>query len=517
MFSNLVAGRVFTGSQYNDAVNTLLSPARRTFLHTAASLRALEVALVRAHGIDTQMLMEQAGRAVFDRARAIWPEARRWCVVCGTGNNGGDGYVLARWARSVGITVTLIRVGDGDGPVQAHAARSAYLQHGGVETSLRDARMLPTFELIVDALFGIGLNRAPVAAAAEAIAWINNERCPVLSIDVPSGLNADTGATPGECVNAQMTLSLLAWKRGQFTARARAVVGILQLEAVGVDADLEAAHVGSERLLTEVEVQSSLRPRARDAHKGNHGHVLIVGGDEGMGGAALLAAESALRSGAGWVSLATRAGHVGAALTRCPEVMAHAVQSAGELRRMLVKADVVLVGPGLGQSAWSRDLLTEALASGKPLVIDADALNLIAAAATALPVDAIVTPHSGEAARLLGCDVASIESDRFAAARALQARCFGTVVLKGAGTLICSASELVVCDRGNPGMASAGMGDVLAGVIVALRAQGLSAFAAASVGVFVHASAGDYAARLRGERGLVASDLIAQLGRVVNP
>jgi ADP-dependent NAD(P)H-hydrate dehydratase / NAD(P)H-hydrate epimerase len=522
MLALTVGPRVFTAHQYNQAMNAYRSNLdhnlmKTPFLHSAQSVRALESAWVRAQGIDTLLLMEQAGKAVFDCARANWPEARRWCVMCGTGNNGGDGYVVARRARALGLEVDLVRVGDSDGPLEARAARASFLSAGGIELSLQQLQTKPAPDLIVDALFGIGLNRAPSANAAMAIEWINASACPVLAIDVPSGLNADTGAAPGVCVHAQMTLSLIAWKRGHFTGRARARVGTLQLDRLGISAAVEVMHASHERLLLEREMHALLRPRARDAHKGDHGHVLVVGGDEGMGGAALLASEAALRSGAGWVSLAARDRHVSASLARCPEVMVRALQALNELQTMLEKSDVILIGPGLGQTQWSRALLAAVLAAGKPLVLDADALNLIAADAMLLPADVILTPHPGEAARLLATTVAAIEADRFAAVRALQSRYGGIALLKGAGTLITDGKYVDVCDRGNPGMATAGMGDGLAGIIVALLAQGFDAFDAARLGVFVHASAGDRAAHLHGERGLTASDLIEQLGREINP
>ncbi|MDZ4814146.1 MAG: NAD(P)H-hydrate dehydratase [Pseudomonadota bacterium] len=498
-------------------MNTARHDHFRGSLHSVESVRVLESALVQARGISTCDLMEQAGRAVFDRARANWPEARRWCVVCGSGNNGGDGYVVARLAHVQGFDVTLIRVGESEGPAEARAARAGYAACGGSETSLRLARTDPMPELIIDALFGIGLDRAASGESAQAIEWINDRGCPVFSIDVPSGLNADTGATPGACVRALMTLSLVAWKRGQFTGRARAFTGVLQLAPLGADVEVQGIEASRERLIAASEMRALLQPRARDAHKGDHGHVLVVGGDQGMGGATLLAAESALRSGAGWVSLATRAEHLSASLARCPEVMVRAVLAPVELQPMLARADVVLLGPGLGPGDWGRQLLLAALASGKPLVLDADALNLIAGEALSLPTDVILTPHPGEAARLLGTTTALVEHDRYAAVRDLQARYGGVAVLKGAGTLICDALHLEICERGNPGMASAGMGDVLAGIIAALRAQGLSTFDAARTGVFVHASAGDLAAGKQGERGLVARDLMAQLAPVLNP
>jgi hydroxyethylthiazole kinase-like uncharacterized protein yjeF len=409
-----------------------------------------------------------------------------------------------------------VRIGVAESPIEAQGARSAYLAAGGVEVELPLVLANPVpFDLVIDAVFGIGLTRAPAQIAAAAIEWINQQPAPVLSVDVPSGLNADTGATPGVAVRARMTVALVAWKRGMFTARARGLVGDACLEALGaVSGDAPA---GGALLMQAQTISQLLPPRMRIAHKGDHGHVLVVGGDIGMGGAPILAAEAALRAGAGWVSLATRAAHVPASLARCPEVMARAVESPADLQPLLDRADIVLIGPGLGQGDWGRMLLALAVAAGKSLILDADALNLIATQSSVLPGESVITPHPGEAARLLGCSVADVELDRFAAAQALRSRFGAVAVLKGAGTLVCDARSIEVCDRGNPGMASAGMGDALAGIIAALRAQGGSAFDAARAGVWVHATAADRAAGRRGERGLMASDVIAELGRVVNP
>lgn len=260
-----------------------------------------------------------------------------------------------------------------------------------------------------------------------------------------------------------------------------------------------------------------LPPRPRDSHKGDSGHVLCIGGDHGSGGAILLCAQAALRAGAGLASVATRAAHVPAVLARQPEAMAHAVESTQDLPRLLARASVVAIGPGLGQDEWGRAMFAAALAAAKPLVLDADALNLLAALPRPVPADAILTPHPGEAARLLGSDAAMVQSDRAAAAHVLAGRYEAVVVLKGAGTLIAAPGrEPRIVDAGNPGMATGGMGDVLTGVIAALRAQGLSAFDAASCGALLHAHAGDVAAR-DGQRGLLPTDLLPCLRRCANP
>lgn len=267
-----------------------------------------------------------------------------------------------------------------------------------------------------------------------------------------------------------------------------------------------ASHAAAQRLALSNLPQ--LPPRSPDAHKGQFGHVLVVGGDRGFGGASLLTAESALRCGAGLVSLATRPEHVSAALVRRPEIMSAGISSANQLLALADKASVLVVGPGLGQEAWGRSLFSVARSSDLPQVWDADALNLLALAPSTLPVGSVITPHPGEAARLLGISTAQVQADRPAAAHALAQKYAVVAVLKGAGSLIAAPDgRLVLCDHGHPAMAGAGLGDVLAGVIGALLAQGMTAFDAASLAVWLHANAGEQLGAARG-RGLAASDLI---------
>jgi len=282
-----------------------------------------------------------------------------------------------------------------------------------------------------------------------------------------------------------------------------------------VPADIVAQVPVTATLLRQPPLGALANPRRRTAHKGHYGHVLVIGGDHGMAGAARLAGEAALRSGAGRVSLATRPEHAALIGAACPELMCHGVDTARELKALLASADVLLIGPGLGRSAWAQSLLSAVLEAPQPRVVDADALNCLAGQAQ--PFDRqVLTPHPGEAARLLDQTISQVQSDRFAAARAIARQYGGTTVLKGAGTLIQTADGTpAVCAAGNPGMATAGSGDVLAGVIAALIAQGMDCEAAAVAGVCVHACAGDYAAK-DGERGLLARDVIAALRTVLN-
>ncbi len=257
-----------------------------------------------------------------------------------------------------------------------------------------------------------------------------------------------------------------------------------------------------------------LTARPLDAHKGQFGHVLLIGGDLGFAGAALLAAQSALRSGAGLVSLATRSEHVAAAAARMPEVMTLGTHSANQLMGLMARATVVVAGPGLGQGAWARSLLSAAASAPLPQVWDADALNLLARDGLDLPASSVITPHPGEAARLLGISSAQVQGDRPAAARALSRRYAAVVVLKGAGSLIASPDgRLARCDAGHPAMAAAGLGDVLAGLLGALLAQGMPAFEAACLAVWLHASAGEQQGKMG--RGLAASDLIPAIRQLL--
>ncbi|GAP67424.1 hypothetical protein MBSD_n2748 [Mizugakiibacter sediminis] len=478
-------------------------------LYTAAQARALDRDAAR-FGVGSHDLMQRAGWAAFAALRRRWPEAVRIGVLCGPGNNGGDGFVLARLALEAGMAVRVLAPAS---PARGDAAqaRAALLEAGGRIEPWSEA--LPPADVYVDALYGIGLDRAPEGEAAALIEALNAGGAPVLALDVPSGLDADSGHAPGAAVRAAATVGFVAWKRGLFTGQAADHCGALELATLDLPDALYAAHAPDARLLTA----EALPPRARGGHKGDYGRVLVIGGDHGMGGAARLAGEAALRVGAGLVEIATRAEHVAPILAARPELMPRAVDGPQALQAACERADVIALGPGLGQGAWGHALwLTALLDAQRPLVLDADALNLLAREPRALRDAAVLTPHPGEAARLLGCEVAAVQRDRYAAARTLAQRYAAVVVLKGAGTLVASPSgDVAVCRWGNPGMASGGMGDVLTGVIAALMAQGQAPWPAACLGVGLHARAGDLAAAA-GERGLLASDLFAPLRALVN-
>lgn len=483
-------------------------------IYTAGQVRDLDRRAIRELGIPGYELMTRAGHGTLNALRALWPATRSVLVLCGPGNNGGDGYVVARVARAQALRTTVIAVGDplalsGD----ARRAYDDFVASGGQTESWSPAAL--DADVIVDAIFGTGLTRDVTGEAADMLAAANASGRPIVAVDIPSGLHADTGAVLGIAARAQLTVTFIGRKLGFYLADGFDHVGRLVLDALEVPGETYANTRPAARLIDEETVARALPRRRRSAHKGAHGHVLVIGGGPGMPGAARMAGEAALRAGAGLVTVAVHPDNAGLIAAR-PELMGVAARSGEDLGAALDRATVVAVGPGLGQDPWAQGLLEAAFGSGLPLVVDADALNLLAA--TPRTCDHwVLTPHPGEAARLLGITSDAVQADRLRAARDLQARFRGIVVLKGAGSIVQSAGELpYLCDRGNPGMAAGGMGDVLTGVIAGIAAQCGDLALAARAGVLVHALAGDLAAR-GGERGLLASDVLRQVRACVNP
>lgn len=472
-------------------------------LYGAAQVRALDAALIAA-GTPGFELMRRAAHAIWRALRREWPDAGALTVLAGHGNNAGDGYLIAALAQRAGWQARVLAVGEPQ-RLQGDAARACdEARAAGVEVRAWQADAQPQ-GVLVDALLGTGLAGEVREPHAAAIEWINRSGCPVLAVDIPSGICADTGQVLGAAVKAQLTVTLIGLKLGLYLGSALDHVGRLVFDSLQADPQIVShQQAGAWRLAGDL--LPLVPARQPTTHKGQLGHLLVVGGDQGTGGAALLSAQSALRSGAGMVSLATRAEHVGAAQARLPGVMSLAVASANQLHALADKVTVWVVGPGLGQAAWGRSLLSAAAASDGAQVWDADALNLLAAGTVRIPPGNVITPHPGEAARLLGISTAALQADRPAAARALARRYEVVCVLKGAGTLVADpVGRLLVCDRGDPVMAGAGLGDVLAGLIGALIAQGCSAWQAACLGVWVHACAGESLAH-KGN-GLAAGDL----------
>ena len=486
-------------------------------LYTAAEVRELDRLAVEALKIPEYELMCRAGDALVQTIVVRWPQAKSISILCGPGNNAGDGYVLAKLLRDSGKTVQLLTLSPAEKlNGAARKAADAWVSSGGTYQSYESGRLTDT-DLIVDAMLGSGLDRPLEEPYKSAIEEVNALDVPVLCVDIPSGLHADTGKVLGVAVEAQCTLTFIGRKQGLYTADAVDLVGDIEFSDLRIPDDVYSGVKTNAQLLNRVPSSAITQPRKRSAHKGDFGHVLVVGGNKGMAGAARLAAQAAARCGAGLVTVATHTQHVASLNQGCPELMVHAVEQTSDLDPLLDSATVVVIGPGLGLDQWSRNLFEYVLdKTNLPLVVDADALNLLAQDPTTRN-NWILTPHPGEAARLLNQSISDVQSDRFAAVHALQDKFGGVAVLKGAGSLIVGKETPVyLCNRSNPGMASGGMGDVLSGVIGALLAQGLEPLDAANTGVFVHANAADVIVSESGERGLLASDLIPEMRKQIN-
>ncbi len=487
-------------------------------IYSAAQTRELDAAIVAA-GTPGRDLMQRAAQATWKAIQRHWPSAHSMTVLCGSGNNAGDGYLVARLAHMAGwqvrlLAVTAVEALEGD-------ARLAWQRAAQAGVPIQPWQKDEVLDgIIVDALLGTGASgevREPVRQVIEAI---NDSGQPVVAVDIPSGLDADRGCTLGVAVNANLTVTFIALKLGLFTAEGPDHVGKLEYAAL-VDVVEEGVSPLAERLVRE-QWRSLVPDRPRAAHKGMFGHLLLIGGDHGMGGAIMLAAQTALRSGAGRVSVITRPEHVAPLLTRCPEVMVHGLDDPQHIDALLDGADALVVGPGMGRSDWSAALMGKALASPAPSVFDADALNAIAQRypeGIDLGMRALITPHPAEAARLLGWSTAEVQADRLRAVNRLVQKFSCAVLLKGVGTLVAGPENYArppgLCSDGNPGMATAGMGDVLSGLAGALLAQGIGAGDVGRYAALVHAQAGDRAAK-GGQTGILATDLIRHIRDIIN-
>jgi hydroxyethylthiazole kinase-like uncharacterized protein yjeF len=487
---------------------------------SVAQIRELEAVAGKELGISSGTLMQCAGASALGYLHEHWPKANRLAVICGTGSNGGDGFVLARLAFARGWDVSVWQVGDperlkGDA---LKAAQSCY-QVGLVIDDVDDFYDINA-DVIVDAVVGIGAHGPMREKVLEAIHLINNSDCPVLSIDVPSGLDADTGAVLGEAaVYADATVCFIGLKRGLLTHHGIDHVGTLYCDS------LQTPSMVFDHVLPEVECIDydryrhlfASRQRERNTHKGHFGHVLVVGGNVGYAGAPMMAAMGALRVGAGLVSTAVHPKSIAVASSRYPEVMIHALDSVDVLAPLLEAADVIVLGPGLGRDAWAQSIYKAVLASKQAKVLDADALYFLAQSPQTFSEETVLTPHPGEAGSLLQQTATQIQQDRFLSIKSMHEKFKACIVLKGAGSLVMGAShKIALSNEGNPGMASGGMGDLLAGVIAALIAQGANCAKAARVGVSLHSRAGDQVATQIGQRGMLASDLLPQLQSLVN-
>ncbi|MFQ3250448.1 MAG: hydroxyethylthiazole kinase-like uncharacterized protein yjeF [Glaciecola sp.] len=492
------------------------APSLTQKLYRADQVKHLELEAAAKVGVSKFELMQRAGKTVFERCVSFMPIAHNYLILVGVGNNAGDGYITALNAVNAGKSVVLCAI-DPSREVVGDAARAqkAWLDNGG-KVEAFDIKMLERCDLIIDALLGIGIVGIIRNEFADVIDAINNSQVPVVSIDLPSGLDADTGESLGRCIQADMTITFIGIKLGLTTGAGKQSCGKLVFEDLGIGkAFAELARSDASAL--DIAHFKGLAPRPVHSHKGTYGRLLCVGGNAGMAGAIRLSAEAALRSGTGLVKVfAHESSKVQISAGR-PEIM---VTSSG-LDEALEWATCIVIGPGLGQDEWAKATYDTVLhycqTHPKPMVIDADALNIMASTAAFINIDdCVMTPHSGEAARLLSVSIEEVENNRFIFARQVAERYHATCVLKGAGTIIDDEQNSWVCRHGNPGMATAGMGDVLTGIIGSLMAQSVETHLACQYGVSLHAKAGDIVAENQGQRGMLASDLFDTVRMLIN-
>ena len=483
-------------------------------IFTAKEVRDNEALAAKNSHCELFTLMQRAGEAVFN----VWKEfnAEHTLVIVGHGNNAGDGYITASLIKQAGKLVTLCAVN----PEQAltgDAAKATNLwRDEGGEVNAYTSELLNRSDLIIDAMLGTGITSSVRDNFAKIINEINACNKPVLSIDVPSGISADTGQPLGIAIQASKTMTFVGIKQGLTTAIGKQHCGQLIFDDLNIGtAFFELA--ASSGTLININSFKKLGARSQNSHKGTHGKLLCVGGNEGTAGAIRLTSEAALRAGAGMVRVYTHSSSIAPVSIGRPELMV----SSAYLQEALEWASSVVIGPGLGQDEWAQQTFDEVMQycqnNKMPLVIDADALNLLAKQASSYMLErCILTPHPREASRLLSTTTQEIESNRFENARLCAKRYNATCVLKGAGTLIDNAEHTWVCEDGNPALAVGGSGDVLTGIIGALLAQGLNVDEAARYGVTLHAKAGDIASEREGQRGMLPSDLFKIVRALIN-
>ena len=495
-------------------------------LYTASETRKIDNLAIKEKGVSGYSLMQMAAEFTLDVILREFSPVEELIIFCSKGKNSGDGFLLGSFAKEFGLEVTIVMSNTSN--VIKGVSRKAFEEMKDAKVKIISTKSVEKLKVsnktvIVDALIGTGLKGNLRKNIKESIFALNKlgVKLPVLSLDIPSGVNPDTGDADDIAVYADITATFVAQKRGCFTSVGKKFSGEIIYSDLEIPKNLFSKITSTSYVVDYEDSISKVVYREQDAHKGHFGNVVIVGGDRGLGGAGLLSSRAAVYSGAGLTSLVTRPEHVSASLVSCPEVMVKGVDSGQDIEEHLVKPDVIAIGPGLGQSAWSEQMIQrvfwEAEKRDISVIMDADALNLLTKLklSSDLPKRLILTPHPGEAARLLNTSVAVIESNRFSAAAKIQKKFNATVVLKGSGTVICHKSggtqKWGICDSGNPGMATGGMGDVLTGIIAGLLAQGLTLKEAAEAGVDLHAKAADQASLEFGEAGLTSSDVINEL------
>ncbi len=476
------------------------------------SIREIENLALLDEGIDR--LMEKAGKAIFDHLSQL-DNNKSVIVFCGPGNNGGDGYVTARLAKLAGLNVQVYFTHDPN--ELPEPALNAYkkCQNVGVSIAKFSNEKEYTADVCIDALLGIGITRDVSGVIADAVKAINLLQAYTICVDVPSGVDSNTGNILGIAVKGDVTITFIANKLGLVTGKGLNYCGLVSVASLDVPLSLYQNVAAVGQIISSVEIKKKLLPRVRDSHKGTFGNVLIIGGDEGMAGAVIMAASGALRAGAGKVTVATHPSHAMQITNDRPETIVMPVAKVDELQPLLASNDVVVFGPGMRDSSWSN-MMWDGLDFTGTIILDAGGLRLLAKDQKKNN-NWILTPHPGEAADLLNISNNAISQDRYHAARSIANEYGGCVVLKGAGSIVCTVdSPYYICTNGNPGMASAGMGDVLSGIIAGIAVNGLDNLISTKLGVLIHALAGDMAAASH-QRGLLAMDLMPHIRKLVNP
>jgi NAD(P)H-hydrate epimerase len=504
--------------------------------YQAKQVQQNEAIIAEKAGIEMYALMQAAGNAVFSCVQqhvslANYQRKPAMLILCGKGNNGGDGYVVASAAAKNGWQVNVcILAKETDIKGDAKLAFQAMQHDASIAISfITNAAELTnywltsvqhsTFDVLIDGLLGTGFSGELSPLFSSAISFCNDytktNETTVFSIDIPSGLCANTGNVHSVAINANFTVTFIAVKQGLLTAQAADHVGVLYLAGLDINQHFQR-DISSQINVQGPNALPKLFARKRTLHKGNVGLLLCIGGNIGMPGAIRLASEAALRCGAALVAVTTQHENQTMLLSGRPELMlagycAETVKQASAFN----KAKILLIGPGLGRDSWAEQLVNLVCQQSKITVVDADAFYFVAKHKL-YKSNWILTPHPGEAAMLLNCSVSEIEADRFAAVRNITKQYGGICVLKGAGSLLCDGEQIWINTSGNPGMASGGMGDVLSGIIAALLMQMPDPFSAVRLAVYLHGLAADNVALQNGERGMLASDLFPILHKLVN-
>ena len=499
-------------------------------LYTREEVRELDRVAIEDYKIPGISLMERAGEAAFTVIKNKWPSVKKLIIFCGVGNNGGDGYIVAKLAIEADYEVIVYQLGDinklkGDAllaykqasskgilPIEWDEVSSSKFNNNFLCDDFNSSAIHST--VIVDAICGTGLNAKLTGLWLIAVEAINNAKISVLSIDIPTGLDANTGVPLGEAVYSTVTVTFIGQKQGMYTGKACDYCGEIIFSSLDIPIEVYG-HVKYKVIKQSLkDLHNCLPKRKASYNKCDLGKVLVIGGGPGMGGAVRMAAEAALRTGAGLVYVITHPSHANYISMARPELICYGVDNNNiveVLDEILIKDPIILLGPGLGKLTWSKNIFQTILDLDYkfPMVVDADGLNLLAQNPIKL-VNCILTPHPGEAARLLNIKISDIEQDRFKTITKLKEKFASTVVLKGAGSLVTYQDKIGICCLGNASMATAGMGDILAGIIAGLLAQKLNCEDAAACGVCLHSSIGDLVSK-QGKYGIIATDLLAKL------